>query len=192
MKKYTYNKKYKKSKRLSRKKGGSAKRENDRFSKEIRDLEFEKEKFIRESEDYISASEKLSKALEYLRNERNKIVSNIKDIEERVLVPLYDDEEITEDMLDENLIELLILPLYDDTPRETLDIQLAIEDTLTIKNTEDILEKLKSQFEKNNNDFDKVYQTKEIIDDEIIKFLTTIQQINEQIEYYLSRQLLVM
>ena len=64
IKKYTYNKNYKKSKRLSRKKGGSAKRENDRFSKEIRDLEFEKEKFIRESEDYISASEKLSKALE--------------------------------------------------------------------------------------------------------------------------------
>mgnify|MGYP003325629722 CR=1 FL=1 len=47
MKKYTYNKKYKKSKKLSRKKGGSAKRENDRFSKEITDLELEKEKVIR-------------------------------------------------------------------------------------------------------------------------------------------------
>lgn len=192
MKKYTYNKKYKKSKKLSRKKGGSAKRENDRFSKEIRDLELEKEKVIRESEDYISSSEKLSKVLEYLRNERNTIVSNIKDIEERVLVPLYDGEEISEDMLDENLIELLILPLYDDTPRESLDIVLAIEDSLTIENVEDILGKLKSKFEKNNSNFDKVYHTKEIIDNEIIQFLSTIQQINVEIEYYLSRQLLVM
>ena len=192
MKKYTYNKKYKKSKKLSRKKGGSAKRENDRFSKEITDLELEKEKVIRESEDYISSSEKLSKVLEYLRNERNTIVSNIKDIEERVLVPLYDGEEISEDMLDENLIELLILPLYDDTPRESLDIVLAIEDSLTIENVEDILGKLKSKFEKNNSNFDKVYHTKEIIDNEIIQFLSTIQQINVEIEYYLSRQLLVM
>lgn len=191
MKKYTYNKKYKKSKRLSRKKGGSAKRENDRYSKEIRDLQLEKNKLIRESQEYIQASEKLANTLEYLRRQRNNIVSNIRDIEERVLVPLYDEEEINEDILDENLIELLILPLYDETPRERLDIASAIEDSLTIENTEDVLEKLKSQFEKNNNDFDKVYQTKEIIDDEIIKFLSTIEEINQQIDFYLSRQLLV-
>ena len=72
-----------------------------------------------------------------------------------------------------NLIELLILPLYDDTPRESLDIVLAIEDSLTIENVEDILGKLKSKFEKNNSNFDKVYHTKEIIDNEIIQFLTT-------------------
>lgn len=191
MKKYTYNKKYKKSKRLSRKKGGSAKRENDRYSKEIRDLQLEKNKLIRESQEYIQASEKLANTLEYLRRQRNNIVSNIRDIEERVLVPLYDEEEINEDILDENLIELLILPLYDETPRERLDIAAAIEDSLTIENTENVLEKLKSQFEKNNNDFDKVYQTKEIIDDEIIKFLSTIEEINQQIDFYLSRQLLV-
>lgn len=192
MKKYTYNKKYKKSKRLSRKKGGSAKRENDRYSKEIRDLQLEKNKLIRESQEYIQASEKLSNTLEYLRRQRNNIVSNIKDIEERVLVPLYDEEKIDEHILDENLIELLILPLYDKTPRERLDIATAIENSLTIENTEYVLEKLKSQFEKNNNNFDKVYQTKEIVDNEIIQFLTTIQQINQEIEYYLSRQLLVM
>lgn len=192
MKKYTYRyKKYKKSKRLSRKKGGSAKRENDRFSKEIRDLQLEKSKLIRESQEYINASEKLADTLDFLRRQRNKIVSNIKDIEERVLVPLYDEEEINQDMLDENLIELLILPLYDESPRDRLDIEAAIQDSLTIQNTEDVLQKLKSAFEKNNNDFNKVYHTKEIIDDEIVNFLTIIQDINQQIDFYLSRQLLV-